>query len=158
MPTPSTPAPSEHTVRCGDNGVTCGTSGAVCCLSVDVPNQKTSGRCLQPQDCPSGDIVLNCDDDTDCSGQDSAAGPGLCMLSWTQAGAGSFVPATISESQCLSPEHQFETAATILAMCQTRQPCQNHNVECIASKGTTDTAPSDNQLPGYFWCVVTKSN
>lgn len=162
-PTPSPPTSSmprpTHTVRCGDDGVRCSTTGDVCCLHVDVPNQTSTGQCLPSEDCPSEDIVLNCDDDTDCSDKDSAQGPGLCWLNWSEAPTGHFTPSKVGGSQCLSPEHQFERSTVGLALCETRQPCRNQSFECVASTNTTpDVMPPDNQLPNYHWCVVAKNN
>lgn len=157
-PAPTTPTPSEHTVRCGDNNQTCSTSGAVCCLTVDMANDRTTGRCIDPKDCPSGDIVLNCDDDTDCEAQDTPEGEGLCLLSWTPAAIHAFTPATVSGSQCVTPDHRLDNVGlgaepmmTGLILCETRQPCQNGGGVCLESHGT-DPELHDNPLPGYHWC------
>ncbi|HVY25261.1 MAG TPA: hypothetical protein VHB79_01865 [Polyangiaceae bacterium] len=146
------PDASAHTVHCGDNNAVCSTSGAVCCLSVDTENQTTHGACMQPKDCPPANVVLNCDDDGDCDELDSELGPGMCILSFTTLPDDYYKPQTISSSQCLAAGHQFERTNVGLALCQSRQPCNNGKARCIESGGSPV-----NQLPGYFWCEVSNN-
>jgi hypothetical protein len=143
---------SAHTVHCGDNNAVCSTSGAVCCLSVDTDNQTTTGACMDPKDCPHGNIVLNCDDDSDCAELDNDVGPAMCMLNFTTAHDDYYKPQTISSSQCLARQFQFERVNVGLALCQSRQTCNGGKARCIESGGSPV-----NQLPGYFWCEVSNN-
>jgi hypothetical protein len=146
------PSASAHTVHCGDNNAVCSTKGAVCCLSVDTENQTTLGACMDPKDCPPGNIVLNCDDESDCDDLDSDLGPGMCMLSTTSQDNHYYSPLTISSSQCLNALHAFGRINVGLDLCQARQSCNNDKAPCIASSGDPI-----NQLPGYFWCEVSNN-
>jgi hypothetical protein len=145
-PTAATAASADAgpQVRCGDNGVICPTSGNVCCLSVDKDAGTSFGECKPSSDCPIMNIVLNCDESSDCAGLlDDAGRPELCLMSFTPIGQGDpLQPGVVSLTQCL-----VRTSGDNLEMCQTRQPCQNGGAPCHASDGR----PQD-PLPGYFWC------
>jgi hypothetical protein len=134
-------------VRCGDNGVFCPTSGNVCCLSVDQDAGTTFGECKPAADCPPTSIVLNCDDETDCTAEtDDAGHSGVCIVSSMTLGPNNpFLPYVVSLTQC-ARYSQFPHS-TELEMCQTRQECLNGTMTCNATAG----APV-NPLPGYFWC------
>jgi hypothetical protein len=134
-------------VRCGDNGVFCPTTGNVCCLSVDKDAGTSFGECKPSADCASTDIVLNCDDQTDCAGMaDDAGHPAICLLSYQLIGPSNpFQPGIVSLSQCVVPSSK--TPSLGLELCQTRLPCQNGAVICQASNGLPQ-----NPLPGYYWC------
>jgi len=141
-------------VRCGDNGVRCPTSGNVCCLTVDMDAGTTSGHCGLGRDCPSTSIVLNCDDDTDCSAlDDPEAGPGLCALTYS-AGVEPFTPIRVSLSECLPAHSPLPGVSHLgLVLCQERTgPCAGR-LPCVSSHGS-DNSQTENALPGYYWCEI----
>jgi hypothetical protein len=139
-------------VRCGDNGVRCATrqsttTGEVCCLSIDLEQQTTFGRCLPPKDCPAESIVLNCDDDTDCPERDPVSDfPSVCTLS--TKGEDPWQPSSVQLSECAYAHTDGLGDHFALSLCQERQGCADSNYRCEASYG----AP--NPLPNYFWCKV----
>lgn len=144
------PEPVGPSVYCGE-GVRCPTTGNVCCLHVDPSSDATRGDCRPSQDCPPGDIVLNCDDDTDCPAVDPVTGrAGLCSVSFEfPQGSDPWTPETVTTSAC-----RFQYVGSVsthwgLGLCQTRQDCANGDYTCRKSRGV-----SKNPLPGYFWCEL----
>lgn len=144
--------PSEPGVRCGDDGVRCATSGDVCCLTVDVSQGRAQGQCRPSLDCPTGDIVLACDDDTDCQYPNEAEGFRACFLQYkydleiTQTDTHAYYkPIAISGAQCLPVDER--RGGRELTLCQERKPCRDL-FACIPSQGLEDR----NLLPNYFWC------
>jgi len=144
-------APGQAVVRCGDNGVFCPTTGNVCCLTVDRAAGTTSGECKDPALCPPTSIVLNCDDETDCSDFAEGQDPAVCSLAYTRTKLNSpFVPDDIWLSQCLSHGAFSGSVGVGLGLCQTREKaCLNGMFPCMESSGNVD-----NPLPGYFWCNI----
>ena len=142
-PVDVTNAPS---VQCGADGLRCPTHGDVCCLTVDTAQHTSHGVCTSI--CPSTSIVLNCDDDSDCSEANSDAGPGRCMLAYRPAPDTSayWTPVVVSDSACL-PVATALPRTYGLELCQDRKPCRG-SVTCIGSQG------EPNLLPGYFWCEI----
>lgn len=144
-------AEAPKTVRCGDNGIVCPTTGNVCCLTVDKNAGTSSGECKDPAQCASTSIVLNCDDDTDCTAlTDDAGRPGMCMIAYTQAPGTLFTPSDVSSAQCVNHAGTAGIPYWGLELCQTRKPCLNGLAECGASEGK----PPSNPLPGYFYCII----
>lgn len=146
------PASGLHTVHCGDNNAVCNVGSAkrdVCCLSVAADGKSSFGACMNPHDCPTGSVLLNCDDESDCDFLDEPSGQGMCVLSTTSADNHDYTPLTISNSQCLAPGHQFTNVSVALGLCQDRQPCNNNKAACIPS-----SRDPVNQLPAYFWCQL----
>lgn len=136
-------------VRCGDDAVFCATSGNVCCLTVDVEAQKTHGDCRPAGRCR--DIVLHCDDDTDCP-RAGEGGPlaGICVVSYAQSDAAPYSPLEIAHANCraaLLGNGGLERPMS-LALCEERKPCADSQFDCWPSS-------MDSQLlPGYNWCHV----
>jgi len=146
---PTLVEPSKRVVRCGDNGVFCPTTGNVCCLSVDRAAGTTNGECRDPATCAPGNIVLSCDDESDCTDYSDANGPGICWVSYTTLqGHDLFTPTSVWLAQCVN----YKNASGIgLDLCQTRDAlCVNNRFTCVGSTGEPD-----NPLPGYFWCRYT---
>jgi hypothetical protein len=150
-PTVPAGAPDEPGVRCGDDGLRCATTGDVCCLTVDESQGTTHGQCKPSKDCEN--IVLNCDDATDCAAVGGADPSSVeCFLQYdydagleaTDANA-SFEPTAVSLSQCLPITGQLGHPR--LTLCQEKRPCKDM-FACRPSRGVGDR----NLLPGYFWC------
>jgi hypothetical protein len=139
---------NDPSVYCGQDGVRCATHGQVCCLHVDVEAETTTGACMDPTTCPVGDIVLNCDDESDCVDLDNELGPAMCMLSY-DPGSTDSVARRVTSSQCMGRPHQYGDRNAGLSLCQSRQPCNEGKAKCVASEGDDKS-----QLPGYFWCRV----
>jgi hypothetical protein len=150
---PAPPVVAGPSVRCGDEGVRCATRGDVCCLAVDREAGTTSGDCRPAEDCPSSNIVLNCDDDSDCDPLDDVTGrAGVCSLSYTTApDVDQWTPQSIGLSSCRYLYVGSIATHWSLALCQTRDACGgDREFPCRESRG----APT-NPLPGYFWCELT---
>jgi hypothetical protein len=144
--------PSKPMVRCGDNGVFCPTSGNVCCLTVNRDAGTTSGECKASALCPPTSIVLNCDDESDCTSFSDADSPGVCLLSYTAPVENTpYLPGIVSLAQCMNFRLFGVTIGVGLELCQTREQdgCVDGNFACGRSEGSPN-----NPLPGYFWCKV----
>jgi hypothetical protein len=142
------PEPEGASVYCGPD-VRCPTTGNVCCLHVDPNSDAIQGSCRPSQDCPPEDIVLNCDDDTDCPAVDPVTGTaGVCAVSYTQGDSVSqWIPQSVSSSAC-----RFQNTGSLqshwgLGLCQTRGRCANSDAICQESDGYLKKP-----LPHYFWC------
>ena len=148
-------AQGPNSVRCGDNGVFCPTTGNVCCLSVNREAKTTFGDCRPASTCPSTNLILYCDDESDCTGlSDDQGRIGMCMVSYTQAEGTLFTPTAVAGSQCT---HHAGTAGIRnygLQLCQTRLPCLGGARLCESSDNGVPNTP----LPGYYWCVVDEPN
>jgi hypothetical protein len=142
----------KSVVRCGDNGVFCPTTGNVCCLSVDRDAGTTSGECKDPALCSPKNIVLACDDESDCADYADATNPGTCLVAYERANLNDqYTPSAVSLSHCISYAAFSGTQANGLDMCQTRESgCVNGRFPCLKSDGNPT-----NPLPGYFWCKIT---
>lgn len=145
------PSPGEPSVRCGDDGVRCATSGNVCCLKVD--GDKTSGDCRPSELCEPPNIVLNCDDDSDCPATDGKGHVGLCSVSYVPSPEVSWTPMSVGLSDCAF--NYMESTGTVytLALCGDHKACMNGAVACENSRGLPT-----NPLPNYFWCYVDLAN
>jgi hypothetical protein len=146
-PVAEAPAPVTPSVRCGDDGVFCPTSGDVCCLTVDVGGKATHGECMPASRCT--DIVLHCDDDTDCP--DRGATPGVCVLGYAAMSELPYIPLEISHSHCLLATSYGEGGLQRphgLALCEETLPCANERFRCFP------TEESSTLLPGYHWCQL----
>lgn len=144
------PASGLHTVHCGDNNAVCtaGEAGRalkdVCCLSVAVDGKSSFGECKDPVECPSGNIVLYCDDESDCDDKDTSDGrQGECYLSPT--GDNVDAPSSISGSDCQQHVTQYGQSSIQFALCQDRQFCNSGKAAC---------EPSSDLLPKYYWCRI----
>jgi len=142
------PAPGTPSVRCGDDGVFCPTSGDVCCLTVDAEAKATHGRCMPANLCT--DIVLHCDDDTDCpDGGADGTTPGVCALGYTAMSDLPYVPVEVSHSHCLLAlgygQGGFQRPHG-LALCEESLPCAK-DFRCLPSGDSS-------ALPGYSWCEL----
>lgn len=146
-PPPEMLAPNEPSVRCGDDGVRCPTSGNVCCLKVD--GDKTSGDCRRPELCEPPNIVLNCDDDSDCPASDGQGNWGLCAVSYTPHVDTLYTPVSVALSDCRFNYIESTAQAWTIALCENRKSCVNGAYNCIESHGSPT-----NPLPGYYWCEV----
>lgn len=144
-------SPNEPSVRCGDDGVRCPTRGDVCCLRVD--GDATSGDCRPSELCEPPNIVLNCDDSSDCPATDGKGHVGLCSLSYVPAPEVSWTPTAVALSDC--GFNYMESTGTVytLALCGDHKACLNGAVACESSSGLPT-----NPLPGYFWCEVDLAN
>lgn len=152
-PPPEPQVVSGPSVRCGDDGVRCATQGDVCCLAVDREAGTTSGDCRPAQDCPPTNIVLNCDDDTDCDPVDPVTGrAGVCSVSYSiPMGADPWIPESVALASCRYLYVGSIASHWSLALCQTRDACGGaREFPCRESRGTPT-----NPLPGYFWCDLT---
>lgn len=152
-------AGSGPTVRCGDDGVRCGTTGSVCCLTVDTAKNLAHGACVLPKDCPPTSVVLNCDDDSDCTSLDTDAGPAECILTYQRDENSNnyYFPDSVSSASCLPATSPLPGMISVgLALCQDRQPCKTANEPCLASAAYPGDAGAVNALPGYFWCRVSR--
>lgn len=140
------PEAPDPAVRCGADGVICGTTGKLCCLSID--GQTTHGDCRLPEDCPSENVVLNCDDDSDCPRDEVNDIAGICDLAFE--GSDLYKPGKVSLSQCRFATNMSTFASAGLALCEKRQPCADGQFPCGDSTG------DPNPLPGYHWCRWTQ--
>ena len=142
-------------VRCGDNGVFCATSGNVCCLTVDSVLGTTTGECKPGQQCQSPNVVLYCDDESDCAAlDDDQGGVGMCMLSYEQALNLPYTPMTVAGSQCVAHAGTQGIDHLGLEMCESRMACLEGRARCVSSSGQNAAGDSVNPLPGYFWCLI----
>lgn len=139
------PAPGEPSVRCGDDGVRCPTSGNVCCLKVD--GGRTSGDCRPADACEPPNIVLNCDDDSDCPDADGHLG--LCSISYTPLVDSIYTPVSIALSDCRLDYQESTGNAWTLDLCENRKSCMGGAYSCVASHGSPT-----NPLPNYYWCEI----
>lgn len=150
--TPARPQ-SELAVRCGDDGVRCPTEGNVCCLSVDLTQDHVSGDCRPAADCDLPNIVLQCDDDTDCEphGREPTSGaPSVCALGYSLVGpSGPWTPGAVADASCQFADSVRLRNTVGLALCQEHQNCVDGYFRCIESNGFPD-----NPLPRYFWCEL----
>lgn len=145
-PPSDAPPPGVPSVRCGDDGLFCPTSGNVCCLSVDVAAGKAQGVCMPPSRCPVGNIVLNCDDDTDCPrGGFENAWSGMCVLSAADDGD-PYRPSKIVLSDCRIALRESVQQPLGLALCEEKTACADGQFTCNASE------QDSNLLPNYHWC------
>jgi hypothetical protein len=134
--------PLEPSVRCGDNGIRCPTSGDVCCLTVDAAAGTTTGECKPGGLCASPNVVLNCDDSSQCGlGPDGSQL--VCAISYdvAEGAPNSHFPGTVSTASCV------EGFSQRLELCGARRGCTNVVAACHTSVGYPQNA-----LPGYFWC------
>ena len=136
-------------VRCGDDGVTCPTEGNTCCLTVDQAAGATHGECKPGKECPSTNIVLQCDSNAQCPGADENGSPNVCCLVYTVLvlDAGEHPLDHISSSACipytgcLGGNNPYVDGYLV---CDDRQTCL----------GKFTCQESSDHLPGYFWCHV----
>ncbi len=138
-------APSEPSVRCGDNGIFCPTSGNVCCLTVDQDAGTTSGECKPGAQCTG--VVLYCDDESDCASfTDDQGRVGMCLLSYANEETGIYTPKTVSGSQCTAHAGTQGINYYGLELCQDRRACLGGKWQCREGD-------PNNPLPGYYWCL-----
>lgn len=140
-------ASSAGVVRCGDNGLFCPTSGDVCCLTVDTSAGTTSRQCLASELCPPTSIVLQCDDESDCTAlTDDQGRIGMCDVGYYFDQNQYWSPQKISGSQCMVHAGTHGRGPLGLELCESRLPCLGGITSCLPSESTSTL------LPGYYWC------
>ncbi len=123
-------------VHCGDNGVTCPTAGDVCCLAVDVDAGTATGACLPATACPTANIVMRCDRNSECADQADDAGTFVCCAIVNFASK-----PIVRNTECLSRSICKAGGSEEAMMCQDRDSCDGLPCE------TSD-------VPGYFECYL----
>ena len=134
-------------VRCGDDGVTCPTEGNTCCLLVDADAGVTHGECKPSKECLPTHVVLACDSNAQCSGENEAGSLNICCVVYEGAVMkdGQDPPDHVSSSACMAYSMCYgsNTAGGYgYALCDDRKVCPGG----FACHAATD------RLPGYFWC------
>lgn len=135
--------PPRPTVRCGSavDAPRCpvGDPSNACCLAVDLAANTTVGTCIAASACPSSNLVLYCDDSSDCAsvpGDDGGAA--VCCVPAAGGSACGLNGAPPAGAQCVAPSR----CGDFVAMCEERTPCPIAGNAC-------EIEPA---LPGYHTC------
>jgi hypothetical protein len=151
---PDPVTPEAASVRCGDDGVRCPTNGNLCCLSVDFANQKAKGDCRPMEQCPVGNIVLQCDDDSDC--KDPSDPKAFCNLAFSATSPDRpYHAMSIGFSHCSPATQEAAGEAEALGLCEKHERCIDDRFACRDSQ---DAETHLSVLPHYFWCEAYLDN